>query len=869
MLRLAFRQLLARRVSTAFAAAGLLLSTVGFIVLASTSQTVSATLRGDAELSWSSTFDLLVRPAGSSTTLETNQSLVRANYLSGLTGGITLSQLNRIRQVSGVEVAAPIAVVGFVNWPAGSTVDLQRAAAGQDVSVFRLTQRATGDAGLSVFPATTSYLVIAPTGTIDRAGLHVGSVVIPCPPAVQCLTAHDTVPGLATGQAGAFVAFDEPVLLAGIDPVAEAALTGAPNCVKAGRYLRAGDRPAVTIGASDVPPTVPVLASTTSFIDESVSVQVDESTPAASVLSGSSPAGLRDWRPVTTQVSTADALFHAFSQQGLASFYNTAPLEVPGDVKYQIVGDHHLAAQPAAPNLSVFNEPFGVGPSVPSEAQDTWFRSISAHQFNNPASGTKGPNQPPNRWQLVGQFDPHCFSGFGTSATSLLGYAPATVTTPAGAHLGPTRSVAGYVNAPPALLTTLDGAAYFEDPQRFANGDGDAFISTVRVRVSAAGQPGPIAEARLARVAANIHASTGLLVDVVKGSASQTVDVDLASGHFGRPAVTVAESWTAKGVVVAFVNSVSGANLALFSIILVGASILVGQTAYASMRRRQEEFGILRALGWSRRRIALLVELETMLLGAVTGVAAAVADVAITLGAHAGNFGWQLVISPLVAVGIAGLAALVPAFMVGHSKRTWPLRPDRKVRRRPHTPSLVGFAVGDLVSQWRTEAILGAGAVGLGGLLMGLFVLIALGFGGAVDAALLGTTVSAQFHSFHVVLGVLVLVIGALSAGQIVTLTYLERQPDFAVLRALGWHRRTVGAVIGTQAVVLGLAGGLCSGALVVAVGVALGASGGITALAATVALLASVFAAGIAATGPLLLGWLVRPATTLRSGVP
>jgi hypothetical protein len=865
MLRLAVRQLLSRRVSTAFGAFGLLVSTVGFIVLASTSQTVSATLRGDAEKSWSSTFDLLVRPTGSTTTLETREDLVRPNYLSGLIGGITLSQLGRIRDVPGVQVAAPIAVVGFVNWPAGSTVDLQNAAAGKSVSVFRLTQRTTGDGGLSAFPATTSYLVIAPTGTVDQAGLHVGSTVIPCTPTVQCLTSGDTVPGLSTGQAGAFVPFGEPVLLAGIDPVAEAALTGAPNCMKGGRYLRADDRPDITTGPSDVVPTVPVLASTTSFIDESINVQVDQAAQPSSLMSGGSPAGLQDWREVTDQTSMANTLFQTFSQQGLASFYNTSPLEVPGDVSYQVLGTHHLAAEPVAMNLSVFDSPFGIGASLSPDAQDTWFRSVAAHPFNNGTGGSRGPTQPPNRWQLVGQVDPQCFDGFGTSATNLLGYAPAAVATPAGAHLGPTRSVAGYVNAPPSLLTTLDGAAYFADPHRFANGVGPAFISTVRVRVSDVGQPGPAAESRLARVAADIHVATGLLVDIVKGSAQQAVSVDLAAGHFGRPAMTVVESWTAKGVVVAFVNAVSGANLALFSVILVGGSILIGQTAYASIRRRREEFETLRALGWSRRRIALLIELETVLLGTAAGVVAAAAAIGIRLSAHSGDFGMELAISPLVAIGIASLAAAVPALMVGRSHRARSKRVDRRIRRSSRGPSVLGFAVGDLVSQWRTEATLGAAAVGLGGLLMGLFVLIAVGFGGEVDAALLGTLVSAQFHAFHAVLGGLVLAIGALSAGQIVTLSYLERQPDLAVLRALGWHRRTVVAVIATQATILGLAGGACSGALVVALGVALGTPIGVIALAGLVAVLASLFAAGVAATGPLLLAWLVPPAITLR----
>ncbi|TMD21207.1 MAG: ABC transporter permease, partial [Chloroflexi bacterium] len=113
MLWLAARSLLARRISTAVTGLGLLIATLGFNLLASTSQTAAAVLLGDIASAWNKPYDLLVRPAGSLTSVEQTDGLVRPNYVSGLAGGgITLAQLDAIRDEPSVEVAAPIAVSG-------------------------------------------------------------------------------------------------------------------------------------------------------------------------------------------------------------------------------------------------------------------------------------------------------------------------------------------------------------------------------------------------------------------------------------------------------------------------------------------------------------------------------------------------------------------------------------------------------------------------------------------------------------------------------------------------------------------------------------------------------------------------------------
>lgn len=88
--------------------------------------------------------------------------------------------------------------------------------------------------------------------------------------------------------------------------------------------------------------------------------------------------------------------------------------------------------------------------------------------------------------------------------------------------------------------------------------------------------------------------------------------------------------------------------------------ITVANTLSLSVYQRRRELGLRSAMGWSRRRIGLLVLTESGLAGAVAGVlgsALGVAAAAVWCRLH----GWELVMArelPLVVVGGAVLASL-------------------------------------------------------------------------------------------------------------------------------------------------------------------------------------------------------------------
>jgi ABC-type antimicrobial peptide transport system permease subunit len=156
-------------------------------------------------------------------------------------------------------------------------------------------------------------------------------------------------------------------------------------------------------------------------------------------------------------------------------------------------------------------------------------------------------------------------------------------------------------------------------------------------------------------------------------------------------------------------------------------------------------------------------------------------------------------------------------------------------------------------------------AVALGTSLLGGIVLAANAFRHRLDVTRLGAFLGSQVRPFHVAIAVIALACGAIAAGEIVVLGYLEREQEFGMLRAVGWPRSRVVAVLSAQGLAMGAAGGLFGAAAVVAGGLIAGEPGAAVAQGAVVAVGAAGLATGLAVAGPLVLAYRASPARALR----
>src|SRR5919198_1351316 len=116
---------------------GIVVATTSFTVLTGTAETsrlrVAGTVTGTRPA-----YDILVRPKRSTIGLERSRGLVRENYLSGIFGGITLRQYAAVQAMAGVQIAAPIAMVGYVLQDVRVPVDLTELLTARRRELFRI-----------------------------------------------------------------------------------------------------------------------------------------------------------------------------------------------------------------------------------------------------------------------------------------------------------------------------------------------------------------------------------------------------------------------------------------------------------------------------------------------------------------------------------------------------------------------------------------------------------------------------------------------------------------------------------------------------------------------------------------------------------
>ncbi|MEV1318000.1 FtsX-like permease family protein [Micromonospora arborensis] len=312
--------------------AGVLVATTGFVVLTGATTTSRLEVTGALERNTQAAYDILVRPPGTRTPLEAERGLVRPNYLSGLFGGITPAQYEQVKQVAGVDVAAPIAMLGYSTSSVSIRFDLTDAVDHSlDQQVIRLDPTFTAERGLSTAPSSPRYVYVTKRpliypewnddvedestpysdgrdypfellcGDVPREVLSGGRSKPICNPELVSQRANggleserkswsvDTVRLLPDGRFEASrwvshraerVITDQlvatyrvtvPFLLAAIDPDAEQRLVGLRDAVTEGRPLRAEDTATeIAIGPGAQRRSIPVLSTSRPYLDGSV-----------------------------------------------------------------------------------------------------------------------------------------------------------------------------------------------------------------------------------------------------------------------------------------------------------------------------------------------------------------------------------------------------------------------------------------------------------------------------------------------------------------------------------------------------------------------------------------------------------------------
>ncbi|RKN20943.1 ABC transporter permease [Micromonospora musae] len=156
MLRMVWSQLRHTRGRSLAVFTAVLVATTGFTVLTGAASTSRLVARGSVDTQFRASYDILVHPSEPAGGL-LDQDLPTAAY-----GGISLEQWRRIEGVQGVEVAAPLAVLGIADLRPDLKIDVtDRVDRSAERQVIEVAPQVSGDRALSTLTAAPTYVYVS------------------------------------------------------------------------------------------------------------------------------------------------------------------------------------------------------------------------------------------------------------------------------------------------------------------------------------------------------------------------------------------------------------------------------------------------------------------------------------------------------------------------------------------------------------------------------------------------------------------------------------------------------------------------------------------------------------------------------------
>ncbi len=786
---------------------GLSILSAGILLLTAASRTTTVVASEDISRYWRTTYDILVRPAAARSPIEEQYGLVEANSLSGISGGITFAQYEDIRAIPGVEVAAPIAMIGYVAQivPAGTLASIS------DPGAYVQSQTLTIDDGANLYPLTKSdyyYIGNDPNPSNPCRGPGCPMVLIPG------YHFSPTFPVVSK--------FDMPFLVAGVDPSQEAALVGLEQALRTGRYLRP-DEPLNRQQDPDRCPNyttfyeLPILINGTPYIRLKVEAEL---------------------RGLALPPDTAG--LEAIMEQGGTSFLAS----LPGTRLAHQVIDNAEAYERLVDSLLFFGggaEPAGFVAvstghtfmwSVPSpiiyrETQPPFAYNGLVLEIVPPAqgmvrTGTEGGLWPAYRRSEESKI-PCCFS-FGAKGVfdieRLAGsadvnrvpqetYFPPVVTLRYDEQgrpveprpMYPTLDIAGYIQPPPLVLTTLEAARVL---------CGDASISAIRVRVGGIERLTPAAQRKIEAIATEIQRRTGLAVDVMVGSSPTRILVHVPGIGY------VEEQWVQKGVALSYQEHIQSGYWILLVVLLSVGGLYVTDLTWAEVMARQRTIALQKALGWRSSTVFGRVVGQVMMIGALAAAMGVMGAWAVARLAGWKTPGAALLLgTPVVTVVLCIVSSLYPAWLAGRVPPNLVLRGAglRYTRvARGHLAGMWGYAWRGLMRRRGRTALNGLAAM-LSSALLVLLLEVTLEQRGYLAGTLLGEYIAGHVSGYHYGLVGLGFALMTLGVANTLLEGALERGREIGVLKAMGWHTPTVARLFVMEGLLLGMAGGV-AGAL-------------------------------------------------------
>jgi ABC-type lipoprotein release transport system permease subunit len=854
--------LLDRRIWGAILPAALLNSLVlviFFSALASQQVLVDRTLKEYQR----TTYDILVRAPENVTEIEKEYGLVEANHLNGTAGGITMEQYAQIKAIPNVEVAAPIAVLGYMDRiKMGITI--------LDPSLPAGIYRISGSAGIVEGGQYITSAQLSPYYALHTPGVSIGAdeLFTGWGDTLLRLRLSITMGGNDPTTDGFMIFLPQStdrMLIAAIDPEQEAKLVHLDDMLVSGSYLP--QDPPFIDDHSYI--RIPVLFNIHDYIQQTISVQLErldfdvdvKENFAQQLQTIPDPAALdaMERQPVYDLDLT---LQHIWQKEAIDLQVENGKVIGVHESNYSIFGtlyaptvvQYRILEKPPAglPEDTLVLEaiPQGLSTASNTDKRDLLttpelqeWSSLTDWQVEPEV--TYRPLSPRFEYSIMfnpyaegnGQFDIDTSTALGGSSlnqvpletylppSALLKYDENGEELETPVTLTPTLNNEGYLVSPPDVLISLTSAQQLleygcadvvPDATRESGykvalvpcEPPEDFISAIRVRVGGIDEMDAHAQARIEQVADEIVRQTGLHVDVMVGSSPQPVLVHIP-GYEGTDELGyVEEYWVKKNVNTLIQTGMNLADGMLFAAMLCAGILLLFNLNTFLMLGRISEVALYNALGWRRTAILKRLLLQVLPVGLLSTVLAALLSLVIIHILALQVVVGQFLLVLLLELAAFMLSALLPAWQISKAPPAVYLQKGEAAPRTVYAGKMsMRTIIGNNIKRKPARSLTIVFSVLLTSGLLTLISLVQGGLQGQLYGTLLGRWIHSSIQPYHQLMELGALLMTGMNIFLSTRVNVNERKDEIGLLSAMGWRRRDVANLFCWEQVGISLAG--------------------------------------------------------------
>jgi hypothetical protein len=778
---------------------GAFIVSAGLTYLIGLSETNKGTIVDTLQKRWSASYDIVVRPEGTRSVTE-EKKLLEPNYLSGLSGGISVEQYEAIKDIPGVEVAAPIAMIGYAIYDVNfNTVELPKE------GIYRRTTTTTVNNGIG--EEIVSHNSYFPNNVWDIANKG---------PEYGVGAPHTDL--MVTGE----------TLLAGIDPEQEAKLVGLDRAIidlGTSRYFK--DTDTYYFNESNKYHEFPIIVNQEAFAETLVDITFERLN--VSINKDNANEIMEDVKEAggVSYLDTIEGeVTDAFSFTGVEAFETFVSRMTGVDWKTGELKESESDAYSENVTGIVYKPSPLEYREISSPYADRWPYSYQVIPFQN-GEDTVGvyrnmqsfrePKLMADEYLDLPQIKPNWigFYDAGSLAISkdpaselpMETYRPATaefVMDSEGNPVNPPKKLKpigdrySFLTDPPGMLTTIEAAEKLL---------GDKPISAIRIKVSGIVDIGDESQAILEQVAREIESKTGLITDITLGSSPQLALTYVPGLNDKSDIGWLQQPWVNIGSSISIFRETKVGFSGVVASVIVVAIVYVWASGIVNLLARRKEFAVLLSIGWRPSQLSRLLFLESTIIGLfvaliswmMLGFVYVSGDATISIN----RFLWTGLFGLIVYV----LGSIIPMMLTRNispyeAMRTGEISGNSK--RMFQAKGINRMAFNHFIGKWK-RSFLSVISIALPTALLAVFLYITFRLKGIMYASLLGEYVALEIGPTHYVAIIVSLVIAILTTAEIMWQNVSERSEEISLLQAIGWKRWSIRRLILAEGIFSGL----------------------------------------------------------------